>query len=336
MTSSREPVRVRLSGPLQLVAAIPAMLGFHPTDSVVIIGLRGEPRRRVHWTVRADCADAFARPAGVARWLAPYRCDEVVLTVFSAAAAESRPQVDALAAALRDVGLLVAEAGFVTAGRWRSYLCDDAACCPAEGTPLPDGPSPVAVAHAVQDGRAVLPDREALASSIRPDASRTGASMDQAVDRVLQEQAGAGRGIPPEETVAGFGAARARYADPPATLDRDEAARLAVGLLEVAARDALLPLCTDPEDDALYALLHDLCRLTPPYANAPAATLLAAAAYSRGDGALANVAVDQALEADPGYRMALLLSDALARLVPPPQVRAALAAQPLPDAAAER
>lgn len=37
------------------------------------------------------------------------------------------------------------------------------------------------------------------------------------------------------------------------------------------------------------------------------ATLLAFAAWQAGDGTLANLAIDRALQTDPGYSMALLL-----------------------------
>jgi hypothetical protein len=57
-------------------------------------------------------------------------------------------------------------------------------------------------------------------------------------------------------------------------------------------------------------------RVVPPYE--PAVLSLAGfAAWVSGDGATAWCAVDRALAADPGYSMARLLEDALARCVPP-------------------
>ena len=47
------------------------------------------------------------------------------------------------------------------------------------------------------------------------------------------------------------------------------------------------------------------------------ATLLAWSAYLRGDGLTANLALDRALAADPGYRLAGLLAEAYARGVAP-------------------
>ncbi|WP_421734057.1 DUF4192 domain-containing protein [Cellulomonas sp.] len=56
-------------------------------------------------------------------------------------------------------------------------------------------------------------------------------------------------------------------------------------------------------------------------AQAPALTLLALLAWWRGDGARARVLLDGALDAEPGYRLAELLDDALSAAVPPGWVR---------------
>jgi hypothetical protein len=52
------------------------------------------------------------------------------------------------------------------------------------------------------------------------------------------------------------------------------------------------------------------------------ATLLAVGAWLRGDGAMAGVALERALAADRGYRLAVLLRQALTSCVPPDQLRA--------------
>jgi hypothetical protein len=71
------------------------------------------------------------------------------------------------------------------------------------------------------------------------------------------------------------------------------------------------------------------------------ASLLAFTAWQSGNGALANVALERALEADPAYSMALLLRDvidagappSMARLpMTPEEVAASYAAAEAPDA----
>ena len=55
--------------------------------------------------------------------------------------------------------------------------------------------------------------------------------------------------------------------------------------------------------------------------QAPALTLLALLAWWRGDGARARVLLDRALDAEPGYRLAELIDDALRAAIPPGWVR---------------
>jgi hypothetical protein len=55
--------------------------------------------------------------------------------------------------------------------------------------------------------------------------------------------------------------------------------------------------------------------------DAPVCTLLAWTAYARGEGALANVALDRALAGRPDYSLALLLRAALDGGVHPDEVR---------------
>jgi hypothetical protein len=62
-------------------------------------------------------------------------------------------------------------------------------------------------------------------------------------------------------------------------------------------------------------------RATPAYQPAPA-SLLAFTAWQSGEGALANIAIDRALAADPGYSLAQLLRDIMDAGVPPSAARA--------------
>jgi Domain of unknown function (DUF4192) len=64
-------------------------------------------------------------------------------------------------------------------------------------------------------------------------------------------------------------------------------------------------------------LWRDVVRRVPVELRAPAAALLGFAAWLSGNGALAWCAVDRAQEAQPGYGLAGLLTQALAGAVPP-------------------
>ena len=78
----------------------------------------------------------------------------------------------------------------------------------------------------------------------------------------------------------------------------------------------------DPEHrDAHLRLWTDLVRgAADAWVPAPA-SLLAFTAWQSGEGALANIAIDRALAADPGYSMAQLLREIMDAGVPPSAAR---------------
>src|SRR6058998_2866827 len=100
--SSPIPDRVRLDDLTDLASAVPYMLGFYPSDSLVAIALRG-PRERLSFSMRLDVTD---------------RDDDL----------PQRALVEAIEDALP---MPVREAMLVDDGRTWSYLCSDEHCCPA-------------------------------------------------------------------------------------------------------------------------------------------------------------------------------------------------------------
>lgn len=122
------------------------------------------------------------------------------------------------------------------------------------------------------------------------------------------------------EGLARVRAAIGTYAAGDRLSDR-EAATLGMDLAVLRVRDEAWTSMEDDTEDAHIALWGDLTRrLEPPFVP-PAASLLAAAAWRRGDCALAAVAVERALAADPAYSMALLVAQGLRQLVSPAILR---------------
>ncbi|MFL6125006.1 DUF4192 family protein, partial [Actinophytocola sp.] len=111
--------------------------------------------------------------------------------------------------------------------------------------------------------------------------------------------------------------------------DDEMVVRLAHALTQQVVRDASLAfVLTDPavaDPAAAEQLWFVLTRATPrPEATHPA-TLLALSAALRGDGVLANIALDTALAADPTNRLASLLRAVLAHGIHPDKLRQRLA-----------
>ena len=113
-----------------------------------------------------------------------------------------------------------------------------------------------------------------------------------------------------------------RWVDGSRELTADEAALVILGLSIKAARDEAATLLLDTDREVLLALLAALARHADAADAAPICTVLAWVAYAHGHGALANVAIERALESDPGYEMARLIEGAMGRMIEPTAIRA--------------
>jgi hypothetical protein len=99
----------------------------------------------------------------------------------------------------------------------------------------------------------------------------------------------------------------------------------ALGIDEVRAE--ALRRCAGPHAAAAEQLWAALARETPDPEAAEPATLLAMSALLRGDGALANIALDRAERAWPGHAFAALVGRAAAAGLRPAAIREMLLGQ---------
>lgn len=316
-----------MADPATALAAVPYLVGFTPSESIVLLALR-PPRGRVVLTLRQD--------------LPPVGFDEAVAEVLTTHAAQrqatgallvvytedpsARPRAELVAAVRRrlderDVELR--DVLLVRAGRWWSYVCDDTRCCPPEGKPVADAPADLVTSMALE-GRRPLPDRAALERSVAPVTGPRRASAEEALTRVsaeLRERASSGQW---QRTVERFETCLARCVDGE-PISADDAARIILGMRDVRARDTILAMAgEDADDDSLAVLLRFLQELAPqalPPEDPPVLTALAWVAWAAGDGGLANVAVERALASDRDYSLAGLVRSGLDFGIPPSSVR---------------
>ncbi len=326
--------RVRLSSPADILAAVPHLLGFHPSRSLVVIGAGG-PRDRVKLGFRYDLPDP--PHAGTARHIAEHAAAILAghraTTVIAVGYGQGRlvtPLLDVFTGVARQGGLAVRELLRVEDGRYWSYLCQDVNCCPAEGVPFDPGSHPVTAAMSAA-GLAAYPDRAALARTLAPLTGERATARDEAAGRAcaqaaaLVEQAAPQGGNPLRLVISeGRRAVRgaiARYRDGGAITDDDLLAWLVISLAHLPVRDDAWARMDPAHRAAHLRLWTDLVRgAADAWVPAPAA-LLAFTAWQCGDGALASIAIDRALACDPGYSMALLLRDILDAGVPPSEAR---------------
>ena len=327
--------RVRVSGPADILAVVPHLIGFHPGLSFVVIGAAG-PRRRVELGFRYDLPDppGAAAAAEIADHAVAVLAQRGASTVIGIGYGPGRlvtPVADAFAAAVSRRRLQLRELLRVEDGRYWSYLCTNTACCPAEGTAFDYRSHPAAAAMTVA-GLAAYPDRDAVAATLAPPAGAAARVMDEAIERAcvraqaLMDRArrsGAGN---PLRLVVSQGRRAVReaigvYRGGGRITSEDRIAWLAVSLVHLAVRDDAWARMVPEHRQAHLSLWADIVRRTDgPWLPAPA-SLLAFTAWQAGDGTLANIALDRALAADPGYSMALLLRDILTAGVPPSQAR---------------
>ncbi|MDC5696453.1 DUF4192 domain-containing protein [Intrasporangium calvum] len=321
---------MHLRSPAELLAAVPYILGFQPTDSIVAIALKDG---RVGLTARIDLP-APDHPERAVDALMPALLreepDQVIAIGYGDSAGHAATVLDGFAAVLAEEGIGIRDRLLVTGGRWRSLECADPGCCPPEGTLLEQDESATAVASEfVGQGVAPLPDRAALAAQLEPTekARLVGRLLDRPRPRrVLQPRVVAGiwaRVLDPDE-------------DPPELMAQD-ASWATRTLQDVGLRDGIIAWLTpgtlkpadlpddvqavlkllgpaphtsgDPSVDLrLRSRLVRLCTLLPDSHAAPALTVLAAHAWWHGNGALTRVALDRTLRCDPDYRLAQLLT----------------------------
>jgi Domain of unknown function (DUF4192) len=325
--SQAEPVRVADLG--DLLAGLPVLFGFRPTDSLIVICLE-DPRGRVGFRLRADLPppDHCEQVADYLVEVLRRNAAEVVLVVACSDDPEAADTVvTTLVGRLRSAGIEVREAVRCDGHRYWSYVCDDPACCPPEGRAYDEGSSRL-VAEAVLAGMELLPDRAALADRVAavdgPDRKRMESAtataeqemVDQLGDRAPATMQRDRRLLDAGvrcvgEIVAG------QLADADVGLSDLAAARLSVWCSITVVRDTVWAgIDSDNAADHLRIWSGVARRVVPPYELAVLG-LAGFSAWLSGDGALAWCVVERADEIDPDDALTDMLRDLLVRATPP-------------------
>jgi Domain of unknown function (DUF4192) len=331
MTSNRNP-HITLIQPSELLASVPHLLGFHPVDSLVVVGLRGSPETTISVVLRSDLP-----PPSDVRALAEYLL--VPLTQYNATAAVmivvggieevpdgDLPQRELLArceSVLIDGGFPVVHQLWTpdTSGGRRWHCYDEFNCSDI----LPD-PATTELATSASDADLVTYDRrEDIVATLKPDPdevlARRSASLDQLADDTEPDPAEPDDTARARLTMVQSAIDAAGAAQP--TLSDNDVIRLSRALADHRVRDTCLDFDELPDVAAAERLWTALARATPAPERAEPACLLAFSAYARGDGVLAGIALAQAEAADPGHRLSGLLRSALALGLPPRKIRIA-------------
>jgi hypothetical protein len=326
--SVNEP-RLRLREPVDVLAAIPYLVGYHPTESIILLGMQG---KQLTFTARYDLPKPDA-PRSETRFTVEHMLGVVAqqdLTGVLIVGFGSDDVVAPLALTLRDAcsrfGLDVLEVLRADCGRYWSYLCTDPLCCPPDGSPYDAGTSAVAAAWTVA-GRVALPDRETYERQLRPVVG---------VDRVAVRQATAVAG---EELLALLRKQTDEQQAEEAITDRaihaidrglsrlragqelgaDDIAWLSVLAASSVLREmALKKIRTAGDELRLHRTLWmDVLRRAERDLTPAPGCLFAFAAWRCGEGALARLALERVLRVDPHESMAGAMYHLLSHGLPP-------------------
>lgn len=314
-----------LNRPGALIAALPAILGFVPEKSLVLVALDGGELGSV---LRVDLSDGLVdtvgRLADVAAAATPAAAIAVIVDAAGARCPVCNDQYRRLIAALAEElsghGIVLLSAQVVDqvahGGRWH---CADG--CGAGG-PVDDPEASPLAAAAVLEGRRLYARRADLQAVITPDDVTRCAAVAAAIDDCAAQWA-AGEGDTRDrarrdvEQVLAAVVALAGGQEPTAA----ELARLGCPLTDVLVRDTLCALAIGERASEAERLWSALARTLPEPWRAEALVLLAFSAYARGDGPLAGVSLEAALRGEPGHRMAGLLDTALQSGLRPERIR---------------
>lgn len=320
------PPEFHINRPGALIAALPAVLGFVPEKSLVLVSLEDG---RMGAVLRADLTAELTGNIGrLAEVTAASGAHTVVAVIVDADGAlcpmcndEHRQLCEALTEALGDHDVGVSAAHVVdrveAGGAW--HCVDD---CGARGAVEDPSASPLAAA-AVLEGRRLYARRSDLQAVVAlTDEERAVALIDRIQDRGALRDEDWGRD--PDDRgrrdVEAVLDAAGRVCDG-VQLDDDEVATLACGLTDVAVRDTLYALAVGARAGQAETLWAVLARTLPDPWRVEALVLLAFSAYARGDGPLAGLSLEAALRSDPDHRMAGMLDTALQSGMRPEQIR---------------
>ncbi len=305
----------QLNRPGALIAALPAVLGFVPVKSLVLVTIdRGE----LGCVMRVDLSPELSDSVGhVAEVAAAARPDAAIAVVVDAEGAgcrlcndEYQALHDSLSESLAGYEIELIDFHVVDTvgprGRWH---CEDGRW----GTVDDPSASPLAMA-AVLDGRRLYARREELQQVIEI----TDAAASETLAGMLADDEDAETDAVREITDAMDAAARVSVGE---TLSDASTVRLARALTDPQIRDVFYALAVGDEAANAEALWALLARTLPVPWRVEALVLLAFSAYARGDGPLAGVSLEAALRCNGTHRMAGMLDTALQSGMRPEQIR---------------
>lgn len=303
----RKTSRLRAAGPADLLALGPYLLGFEPTESVVVVAIH---EGASVGAARCDLRHVELVPEVAAQiWAQLNRHTPGAHAVVMGYGEDCERVAAALQTAATtieaSVGSLMVDTVCLTDGhRWWT-LTDEWEFDPAAGQPY--DPCPPAVLQAVTEGVSVSGTRDDLERTVKGPSRKDGRAFASHLRRQERELVA----LSGEDTIAMM-ELLFRGMEAPALMSDEEQARLVVLVQQIEFRDEAWLTQTRASAEQHQVLWHHLVTRTPDHWAVPLLALLGFSAWLAGHGALANIACQRTLELDSSYRMAHLLDTILA------------------------
>ncbi len=295
-----------LTSPHDLLSAIPFLVGFKPEDSIVLMSIKNDS---IFMALRIDFPDSLD-PDQINTLISHLQRDDAEAAIAVYYIPESSSDADLMIKTITDAiderEIHLRESLIVHANRWRSLMCEDSECCPPEGSPLPELDRSRIAAEQVALGKPIpFESVDELINSISAlEADQELLTYMGEIPEIDYE----GNSVPLQregaEAITDF---IADFVAEGLCRDKKLLALLLVRLLDLQVRDFALGSVTADMSETYFSAWRWLLRIAPEGYVAPVATVFAAIAYERGDGAIAHRALDRAEIDNPDYAMTGLL-----------------------------
>ena len=307
-----------LTSPHDLLAAIPFLIGYHPSDSLVLVSIKDDC---VGMAMRIDYPLDQSEIAFdlCASHISADEADGALIVAYQPRERSDGDEVLAqTTAALSRAGIAIYESILIAEGSYRSLLCHDITCCPIDGRPVPPHDSSRIAMESVVAGHPMpFASFAELGTSVR---SNLLAQEEQWLERVQKSYVDPSdsdlNNLQRDGATAVIDLANDFITNGIST-DQDLIAHVLGRLSEIQVRDFALGSHDGESAVGYQSMWMHLLRSAPPGFVAPVACLAAAIAYEHGDGALARAALDRAFADLPTYSLALLLKRVFSAGWPP-------------------
>jgi hypothetical protein len=296
-----------LTSPHDLLAAIPFLIGYHPENSLVLVALKDDS---VGMAMRVDMPTDIAPESYdlLASHFQREAADAALIVAYVDSQSDPEAVLINTSAALLRAGISIKESLIVSDGRYRSMLCHDSECCSPLGSPIPDiDSSRIAAEHVIAGHPMPFANVSGLVQSIAALPSAMEESWQSEVRTFWIESDSENLIDLQRDGATAVIDLAGEYAQGRGAEDRELVARVIGRISDIQVRDYALGSHNEETADAYWQMWRELLLIAPRGFVAPIASIFAALAYERGEGALAHKALDRALADDERYSLALLL-----------------------------